>query len=86
MTVIDTIMEEMTMTDMQIDWRYSEERMELRQKCYALLLREFGFQLDKNGEPFYSMQSITECAHDWVSQGNVSTSGIIKHYETYYKG
>lgn len=66
------------------DWRYSEERMELREKAYNLLLTRFGSQLDANGEPVYSMQSITECSHDWVSQGNVSTSGLVKYYKAYY--
>jgi len=66
------------------DWRYSEDRMELRQKVYSLLLGRFGSELDENGEPIYSMQSISECAHDWVSQGNVNTNGIVKYYEAYY--
>ena len=34
--------------------------------------------------PKYSNQSIYECAHDWVSQGNATTSGIVKYYEAYY--
>ena len=66
------------------DWRYSEDRMELRQRVYSLLLGRFGSELDENGEPIYSMQSISECAHDWVSQGNVNTNGIVKYYEAYY--
>jgi len=69
---------------MNEDWRYSEERMELREKAYNLLLTRFGSQLDANGEPVYTMQSITECSHDWVSQGNVSTSGLVKYYQAYY--
>ena len=69
---------------MKDDWRYSEERMELREKAYNLLLTRFGSQLDANGEPLYSMQSITECSHDWVSQGNVTTSGLVKYYQAYY--
>ena len=66
------------------DWRYSDQKMKLRQKVYTLLLGRFGSQLDENGKPIYSMQSITECAHDWVSQGNVNTNGIVKYYEAYY--
>ena len=66
------------------DWRYSDQKIELRQKVYTLLLGRFGSQLDENGEPIYSMQSITECAHDWVSQGNVNANGIVKYYEAYY--
>ena len=69
---------------MNEDWRYSEERMELRERAYNLLLTRFGPQLDANGEPVYTMQSITECSHDWVSQGNVSTSGLVKYYQAYY--
>jgi len=74
----------MTNSSMDKDWRYSEERMELRQKCYTLLLGRFGSQSDENGEPIYSMQSISECSHDWVSQGNVNTSGLVKYYQAYY--
>ena len=66
------------------DWRYSDDRMELRQKIYQLLLTRFGSQLNENGEPIYSMQSITECSHDWVSQGNRKTDGIIKYFKAYY--
>ena len=69
---------------MNEDWRYSEERMDLREKAYNLLLTRFGSQLDANGEPLYTMQSITECSHDWVSQGNVSTSELVKYYQAYY--
>ena len=69
---------------MNEDWRYSEERMELRQKSYTLLLSRFGSVLDDNKEPKYSMKSITECAHDWVSQGNVNTSGLVNYYKAYY--
>jgi len=58
--------------------------MDLRERAYNLLLTRFGSQLDANGEPLYSMQSITECSHDWVSQGNVSTSGLVKYYQAYY--
>jgi len=74
----------MTNSSMDKDWRYSEERMELRQKCYTLLLGRFGSQSDENGEPIYSMQSISECSHDWVSQGNVNTFGLVKYYQAYY--
>jgi hypothetical protein len=66
------------------DWRYSEDRMELRQKAYTLLLGRFGSELDSNGEPIYSMKAITECAHDWVSQGNVRMDGIAKYFLAYY--
>ena len=69
---------------MNEDWRYSDERMELRQKVYTLLLGRFGSEVDETGEPVYSMQSITECAHDWVSQGNVNTFGLVKYYQAYY--
>ena len=66
------------------DWRYSEDRMELRQKVYNILLSKFGSALDENGEPVYTMQSIVECSHDWVSQGNARTDGIVAYYKAYY--
>ena len=66
------------------DWRYSDDRLETRQKVYTFLLNRFGSQIDENGEPVYSMKSITECSHDWVSQGNTCTSGIVKYFEAYY--
>ena len=43
----------------------------------------YGSQL-KESLPEYSNQSMYECAHDWVSQGNVNTNGIIKYFEAYY--
>lgn len=67
------------------DWRYSDDRMELRQKVYSLLLKRFGSAIDENGEPVYSMNSITQCSHDWVSQGNVRSDGIVKYFQAYYK-
>ena len=70
---------------MNQDWRYSDERMELRQKVYSLLLKRFGSAIDENGEPVYSMDSITQCSHDWVSQGNVRYDVIVKYFQAYYK-
>lgn len=67
-----------------IDWRYSEERMDVRTQGLNILLKKFGFQICSDGSPRYSNQSIYECVHDWVSQGNITTSGIVKYYEAYY--
>ena len=69
---------------MNEDWRYSDERMNLREQVLNLLLTRFGSLLNENGEPQYTNQSMYECAHDWVSQGNVGTSGLIKYYKAYY--
>jgi hypothetical protein len=66
------------------DWRYSDKRMKLREKALNLLFARFGWDLNNNGEPLYSNQSIYECAHDWVSQGNMSTFGLVRYYQTYY--
>ena len=68
---------------MNQDWRYSEDKLKLREQALTVLLTKFGLQLD-GVVPKYSNQSIYECAHDWVSQGNVSTAGIVKYYEAYY--
>ena len=65
------------------DWRYSEDKLKLREQALRVLLTKYGHQM--NGvTPKYSNKSIYECAHDWVSQGNVSTAGIIKYFEAYY--
>ena len=69
---------------MNEDWRYSEERMKLRDQALRILLSRFGSDLNEEGEPKYTNQSMYECAHDWVSQGNVSTSGLVKYYQAYY--
>jgi hypothetical protein len=69
---------------MNEDWRYNDERMELRQEVYNILLNRFGGLTNENGEPRYSMQSITECCNDWVSQGHALPNGIVKYYQTYY--
>ena len=69
---------------MDNDWRYSDERMKLRDQALRVLLSKFGSELTENGEPKYSNQSIYECVHDWVSQGNVNTSGLVKYYQAYY--
>ena len=61
------------------DWRYSDDRMKLREQVLNLLLTRFGGLLDENGEPQYTNQSMYECAHDWVSQGNVGTSLSLIH-------
>ena len=67
------------------DWRYCEEKMELRQQVYTILLNKYGGLTKENSEPQHSMESITECCHDWVSQGHVNSNGIVKYYEAYYK-
>ena len=72
-----------TMTDTQTDWRYSDERMKYREAALKVLLSKFGHQLE-GGVPKYSSQSIYECAHDWVSQGNVRPDGIVAYYKAYY--
>ena len=67
----------------QEDWRYSDEKMKVREQSLKVLFSKFGHQMD-GVVPKYSNQSIYECAHDWVSQGNATTFGIVKYYEAYY--
>jgi len=72
------------MMDTQTDWRYSDDRMKLREQALTILLKRFGGALDEDGTPVNENRSIYECVHDWVSQGNVNCNGIIKYYEAYY--
>ena len=66
------------------DWRYSEERMDVRTQGLNILFNKFGRELCSDGTPRYSNQSIYECVHDWVSQGNKISAGVVKYYEAYY--
>jgi hypothetical protein len=66
------------------DWRYTDDKLQVRARVLEILLSKFGSELDKNGEPLYTMKSITECAHDWVSQGNMRADGVVKYYLAYY--
>ena len=66
------------------DWRYSNPKMQVREQALGILLKRFGSELNENGEPKYSNRSIYECVHDWVSQGNMRTDGLVKYYQAYY--
>jgi hypothetical protein len=66
------------------DWRYSNSKMEVREQALRILLKRFGSELQENGESKYSNKSIYECVHDWVSQGNMRTDGIVNYYKAYY--
>ena len=57
--------------------------MKVRENALKVLLSKFGGQMNES-VPKYSNKSIYECAHDWVSQGNVTTSGIVSYYKAYY--
>ena len=73
------------MTNLEVeDWRYSDFKMQLRRQALSLLIKRFGSELNENGEPKYSNQSIYECVHDCVSQGNMRTDGLVKYYQAYY--
>ena len=65
------------------DWRYSDYKMKVREQGLQVLLSKFGGEMEGT-TPKYSSQSIYECVHDWVSQGNMNTAGIVKYYEAYY--
>jgi len=72
------------MTDMQTDWRYIDERMNVREQGLSILLKRFGSGNNSDGSPRHSSQSIYECVQDWVSQGNMTTTGIVAYYKAYY--
>ena len=65
------------------DWRYSEQKLALREQALRVLFAKYAVD-EKDGIPKYSLQSIYECAHDWISQGNINTSRIISYYKAYY--
>jgi len=69
---------------MNEDWRYNEDKMKLREQALMILLTKYGSDLDTSRKSKYTSQSIYQCAHDWVSQGNINCNGITKFYEAYY--
>ncbi len=66
------------------DWLNSPERMVLKERCLSILLNTYGSALNEDGSPKFSNQSIYECAHDWVSQGNRIPDGISAYFKAYY--
>ena len=67
---------------MNDDWRYSDDRMELRQLCLSILLNKYGGA--RIEEAPYSTRDIYECVHTWVSQGNKIHHGIDSYFKTYF--
>ena len=68
----------MMMMDTPIDWRYSDEMLKARQSALSVLLSKYG------SDPKQS-RAIYECAHDWVSQGNRITAGLVNFFKVYYE-
>jgi len=66
------------MMDTPIDWRYSDEMLKARQSVLLVLLSKYG------SDPKQS-KAIYECAHDWVSQGNRITAGLVNFFKVYYE-
>ena len=66
------------------DWRYSDDRMILRQQVLNILLQKFGKDLNPDGSSKYSDQYMYECDLDWGSQGSATTFVIVKYYQAYY--
>ena len=62
-------MKSTTMTESQTDtdWRYSEERMKLRQECLAILLKKYG------GAPSLELEGLSESIYE-----PMYTTGFLK--------
>lgn len=69
---------------MEQDWLYSPDRMELREQVLSILLNKYGSDLNEDGTPVCSTESIYACAHDWVSQGHPTAEGVLEYYEANY--
>ena len=59
---------------MNEDWRYTEERMKLRQEVFLTL---------KKYNTLKNVRLLYEFCHDWVSQGNQSTVGCEQSFLQY---
>ncbi len=64
------------------DWRYTDDRLELRGLCLSFLLNRYGgAEIDK---ATYSTQNIYECVDTWISQGGKSTEGLDYFFKKYF--
>ena len=64
------------------DWRYSEQRLKLREECLKILLNTYGGA--RIEEVSYSTQDIYECVDTWISQGNKISHGIVAYFNAYF--
>jgi hypothetical protein len=64
------------------DWRYSDERLELRGQCLKVLLNKYGG--NRIDQEAYSTQDIYECVDTWISQGNKLSTGIVAYFNAYF--
>ena len=62
------------MSEFPKDWRYADDRMQMR----AAVFRALSHHLNDHCRAVY------EFCHDWVSQGHNITSGIVAYYQAYY--
>jgi len=67
---------------MNDDWRYSEERLKLREQCLKVLLNRYGSA--NINETSYTSQNIYECVDTWISQGNKISNGIVAYFNAYF--
>ena len=63
---------------MMNSWIYSEERMTLRAEVIGMLFKKYGGEQIQ--EAVYSTEDIYNCAHDWVSHGNQTTTGVLDYF------
>jgi len=56
------------------DWRYTEDRMQLRQETFLKLKHHFNIN---------EIQLLYEFCHLWVSQGNKDVVGIEESFQEY---
>jgi hypothetical protein len=56
------------------DWRYSEERMVLRQEVFLKLKHHLNLK---------EIQFLYEFCHNWVSQGNTSTENVENEFTNF---
>ena len=61
------------MSEFPKDWRYADDRMQLR----AVVFRALSHHLNEHCRAVY------EFCHDWVSQGNTGIDHIEYHFENY---
>lgn len=62
-----------------VNWLYTDERMDLRARCIELLFKNYGGVRIETAS--YSTEDLYAAAHDWVSAGNPNVAGLAQYFE-----
>ena len=65
------------------DWRYSDQKMKVREQALKVLLSKFGGQME-GVRPKYSVNQSMSVLKTGCLKATCTLAGIVKYYEAYY--